>query len=178
MLLWKTKDPNLLLSRSARTCGARRLISVRLALAQRKGIGIHIYLRDWLFSKPFGWRMAARHSLFWRAVHCPLAFESDAGRYLAEFREWVYATGCLAHACSKALKWGLRPMGGRGDAMVLPVFSSASPSSFRLMLYVTFRILISLMISIGFGHARTYHRIIDLFVRVNRQWSDDRLHSS
>ena len=35
-----------------------------LRLSGHKGVGIHVYLQDGLFAKPFGRRMIARHSLF------------------------------------------------------------------------------------------------------------------
>ena len=38
---------------------------------------------------------------------CPLSFVDDADRMLAELKDWVYCTNCMAHACSLSLKWGL-----------------------------------------------------------------------
>ena len=73
-------------------------------------MGIHVYLQDGLFAKPFGRRMIARHSLFWEPAYCPLTFQCEADRALAELRDWVYFSSCYAHSCSKALTWGMKSL--------------------------------------------------------------------
>ena len=162
-----------------------------LALTQHKGIGIHIYLQDGLFKKPFGWRMAARHSLFWQPAHCPLAFEDDAARYIAELRDWAYATGCLAHTCSLALKWGLRPM-VVGEAMLESVHISisallrGSSGLFKCVPeFISTYVVCDLLdpdcpddIYWLWTCLDVPPQLIDLFVRVNPQWTGDRLHVS
>ena len=78
-----------------------------LPLAGHKGISIHVYLQDGLFAKPFGRRMLARHQLFWDRAHCPISFDADEDRQLAEMKDWVIVSRCYAHSCSLALKWGM-----------------------------------------------------------------------
>ena len=58
-------------------CAAAEFCPV-LALSGHTGIGIHCYIQDGLFSKPFGKRMVARHSIFWEKAHCPLTFSNEA----------------------------------------------------------------------------------------------------
>ena len=79
-----------------------------LKLMGHAGVSISLYLQDGLFAKPFGNRMMARHDLFFEAGYCPLEFECDADRMLAELRDWTLFWKCSAHSASLALKWGLR----------------------------------------------------------------------
>ena len=78
-----------------------------LRLAGHTGISISVYMQDGLFAKPFGKMMKARHALFWNKTHCPITYESDIDRELDELKDWIFAWTCCAHACSRALKWGL-----------------------------------------------------------------------
>ena len=80
-----------------------------LKLMGHAGVSISLYLQDGLFAKPFGNRMMARHDLFFEAGYCPLEFEYDTDRAMAELRDWPVHWKCSAHSCSLALKWGLRP---------------------------------------------------------------------
>ena len=70
--------------------------------------------------------MIARHSLFWDKAHCPICFDSDADRQLAEMRDWVFASACFAHSCSKALKWGLKSFLVGGDEQLESIHISVS----------------------------------------------------
>ena len=80
-----------------------------LKLMGHAGVSISLYLQDGLFAKPFGNRMMARHDLFFEASYCPIEFEYDTDRAMAELRDWPVHWKCSAHSCSLALKWGLRP---------------------------------------------------------------------
>ena len=78
-----------------------------LKVLGHQGISITVYLQDGLMAKPFAKRMAARHKLFFKRQHCPLQFDSDGDRLLAELRDWVMTLTCAAHSASRALKWGM-----------------------------------------------------------------------
>ena len=79
-----------------------------LKLAKHPGISITFYIQDGLFSKPFGRRMQAKHSLFFDPIHSPI--RNAAERSVSELRDWVLCGCCIAHSCSRALKWGLKSM--------------------------------------------------------------------
>ena len=79
-----------------------------LKLAKHPGISISFYIQDGLFSKPFGRRMQARHALFFDPIHSPI--RDAAERAVLELRDWVLTGCCHAHTCSRALKWGLKPL--------------------------------------------------------------------
>jgi hypothetical protein len=79
-----------------------------LKLSGHKGISVSVYLQDGLFAAPLGKRMHARHNLFFK--HCPLSFDAPADKELCEMQDWCLAWCCIAHSCSRALKWGLKSL--------------------------------------------------------------------
>ena len=78
-----------------------------LKLHGHKGISISVYLQDGLFAVPFGKRMKARHNMFFYPQFCPLTFEDPGDKDLCELKDWCLSWCCVAHVCSRALKWGL-----------------------------------------------------------------------
>ena len=163
-----------------------------LALSGHKGIGIHVYLQEGLFAKPFGRRMIARHDLFWEKAYCPLDFSSDADRFLAELRDWVYARGCFAYSGSKALKWGLKGLVVGGAEMLESIHISVSAllrgSQGLFMVvpeFIATYVVLDLPEAGNISDLQWFWicldvppKLIDLFVRVNPQWRGDRLHCS
>jgi hypothetical protein len=81
-----------------------------LKLQGHTGISLTMYVQDGLFAKPFAARMKARHTLFFTPDMCPLVFASPIDRELAEMKDWVFSTRCVAHSCSTALKWGMKKL--------------------------------------------------------------------
>lgn len=81
-----------------------------LKLQGHTGISLTMYVQDGLFAKPFAARMKARHTLLFTPDMCPLDFASPIDRQLAEMKDWVFSTRCVAHSCSTALKWGLKKL--------------------------------------------------------------------
>lgn len=79
-----------------------------LKLQGHRGISISVYLQDGLMAAPFEKRMKARHNMFFADRFCPLIFEDPADKDLCELKDWCLAWCCVAHSCSKALKWGLK----------------------------------------------------------------------
>ena len=79
-----------------------------LKLQGHTGISLTMYIQDGLFEVPFAKRMKARHSLFFTPGVCPLEFASPIDRDLAEMKDWVFSSRCMAHICSLALKWGMK----------------------------------------------------------------------
>ena len=89
-----------------------------LRLAGHTGISLAVYMQNGLFSKPFGQMMKARHGLFFDKLHCPIEYESDADREIDELKDWIFTWTCCAHACSRALKWGMMHIvAGCGDLL-------------------------------------------------------------
>ena len=86
-----------------------------LKLSGHTGVSISFYLQDGLFAKPFGQRMRARHAVFFMSEHCPLEFQSEVDKELAELRDWVISWCCAAHSCSRSLKWGMKALVSRAD---------------------------------------------------------------
>ena len=82
-----------------------------LKLSGHTGVSATVYLQDGLFAKPFGQIMRARHAVFFMPEHCPLTFQSELDKELAELRDWVFSWCCAAHICSRALKWGYEVLG-------------------------------------------------------------------
>ena len=80
-----------------------------LKISGHKSISLSMYMQDGLFAKPFGKLMRARHSLFFKKQCCPLKC-TDSERELLEFKDWVFVWTCCTHACSKALKWGMKKL--------------------------------------------------------------------
>lgn len=97
-----------------------------LKLFGHSGISVSVYLQDGLFAKPFGRLMHARHSLFFEKDHCPMGGWSDHDREMADLKDLVFAFTCCAHACSRALKWGLKHLMVGGDDMLEDVHVSIS----------------------------------------------------
>jgi len=86
-----------------------------LKLSGHKGISVSVYLQDGLFAAPLGKRMHARHNLFFK--HCPLSFDAPADKELCEMQDWCLAWCCIAHSCSRALKWGLKSLVSDNDML-------------------------------------------------------------
>ena len=164
-----------------------------LALAGHKGVGIHVYLQDGLFAKPFGRRMIARHSLFWEPAYCPLTFQCEADRALAELRDWVYFSSCYAHSCSKALKWGMRSLVVAGGEEVLDAVHISVSSLLRAStgLFLVVPEFIVTFVVFDLPELETTDdvewlwtaldvppKLMQLFLKVNPQWYGQRLHCS
>ena len=84
-----------------------------LKLQGHTGISLTVYVQDGLFAKTFAARMNARHTLFFTPDLCPLDFASPIDRELAEMKDWVFSTrcvACVAHSCSIALKSGTKKL--------------------------------------------------------------------
>ena len=96
-----------------------------LKLAGHKGISLSVYMQDGLFAKPFGNMMRARHGLFFQKEHCPLKC-TDRERELLELKDWVFVWTCCTHACSRALKWGMKKLVSCQDSLVDDVHISIS----------------------------------------------------
>ena len=161
-----------------------------LPLAGHKGVSIHVYLQDGLFAKPFGRRMIARHSLFWEAAYCPLVFQCEADRALAELRDWVFFSSCFAHSCSKALKWGLKSLVVGGEELLDGVHISVS-SLLRASkgLFMVVPEFIATFVVFDLPDLATTDelewfwatldvppKLMPLFLKVNPQWYGQRLH--
>ena len=163
-----------------------------LALSGHSGVGIHVYLQDGLFAKPFARFMTARHCLFWDSRYCPLTFLDDADRQLAELKDWVYCLRCLAHSCSLALKWGLRSHVLGGADMLEGIHISVSSllrASKGLFLvvpeFLATYVVLDLPQPENFDDIQFFWtcldvppKLIDLFLKVNPVWKDGKLHCS
>ena len=70
--------------------------------------------------------MHSRHSLFVEKKHCPIGFESDTDREISELKDWVFSFTCVAHACSRSLRWGLKSLVLGGDQFVEDIHVTVS----------------------------------------------------
>ena len=164
-------------------------------LSGHKGLSIHVYIQDGLFAKPFGRLMTARHVLFWQKQHCPLDFECDEDRQMAEMRDWVFCTGCYAHSCSLALKWGMRSFMQVGDEFLEAIHISVSAllrGSTGLFTVLPHFIATYVVFDLApIADAQTLQdtqwlwccldvpfKLLDTFLKVNPRWYGDRLHCS
>ena len=166
-----------------------------LPLSGHEGVSIHVYLQDGLFIKPFGRLMIARHLLFWQKPYCPLSFDCDEDRQLAEMRDWVFCSRCLAHSCSLAIKWGMRTFLQGGDELLESIHISVSAllrASTGLYMVVPEFIATYVVFDLpDLEDPQTRQdtqwlwyclevppNLMDIFLKVNPRWYGDRLHCS
>ena len=86
-------------------------------LAGHNGFSVSVYIQHGLFAASSGKRMKARHNLFFKPQFCPLTFDHPSDRELCELQDWVLVWCCIAHSCSRALKWGLNGLVVDGDML-------------------------------------------------------------
>ena len=160
-----------------------------LKLCGHSGVSVAVYLQDGLFSKPFGKRMRARHSLFFHPDHCPLTFEDDNDKELAWLRDWVFCWNCCAHSCSSALKWGMLPL-VVGDDLIGNVHITISAllrASTGLLMsvpafivtYVVFDGAVPvdpMQVENMWAFLDVEQKLLDLFIKVDPRWDGKMLH--
>ena len=162
-----------------------------LKLQGHKGISISVYLQDGLFAVPFGKRMQARHNMFFNNQFCPLTFEDEGDKDLCELKDWCLSWCCVAHSCSRALKWGLKNV--TPDQELLESVHITISSLLRASTGIHQAIPLFITRNVAFDRAPAENpseveqfwamldvepRHLELFVKVNPYWDGKILHVS